>query len=210
MSDRLLHLVRHAEVENPDGVLYGRLPGYGISELGQRMAEAAAHELRAADRVAGRLIVSPLQRAQESAAPIAEAFGLEVETDERLIEPTNDFEGQPKRAFGHPRNWFRFWNPFRPSWGEPYRQIANRVRAAMDDAWEDRAPGDIIMVSHQAVIWAAHRDVNGEPLFHNPAKRRCDLSSITTFEQRGGRWHEVDYRNPAAGLLGDAVDVGAV
>ena len=210
MSDRQLHLVRHAEVENPDGVLYGRLPGFGISALGRQMAEAAAHELRGSDRAVGLLIVSPLLRAGQSAEPIAEAFGLAPTVDERIIEPTNVFEGKPKSDFGKPRNWFRFWNPFRPSWGEPYRQIADRVRAAMDAAWESRAEGDIVMVSHQAVIWAAHRSVNGEPLFHNPAKRRCELSSITSFERRSGRWVEVDYRSPAASLLDDSVDVGAV
>lgn len=212
MSDRQLHLVRHAEVLNPEGVLYGRLPGYGLSELGHRMAEAAAHELRGSDRVAARLIVSPLLRAQQSAEPIAAALGLEPETDARLIEPSNDFEGLPRSAFGKPRYWYRFWNPFRPSWGEPYRQIAARVRESMDDAWDATPPsdGDIVMVSHQAVIWAAHRDVNGEPLFHNPAKRRCELSSITSFERRSGRWVEVDYRTPAAGLAAESTDVGAV
>lgn len=214
MSDKLLHLVRHGEVHNPDGVLYGRLPGFGLSELGRRMAEAAALELRGSDRTVGRLIASPLLRAQQSAAPIGELLGLEIVSDERLIEPTNRFEGlanAPGRsAFRNPRYWHRFWNPFRPSWGEPYRQIARRVRAAMDDAWDAEGEGDIVMVSHQAVIWMAHRDVAGEPLFHNPAKRRCELSSITTFERRGGRWHEVDYRTPASGLMSGAVDVGAV
>lgn len=214
MSDRLLHLVRHGEVLNPDGVLYGRLPGYGLSELGQRMAAAAAQELHRADRPLGRLIASPLLRAQQSAAPIAELFAKDLDTDERLIEPTNDFEGQPKSAFGKPRNWFRFWNPLRPSWGEPYRQIADRARAAMDDAWAAAdvagTAGDIVMVSHQAVIWATHRDVAGEPLFHNPARRRCELSSITSFARRDGAWVEVDYRTPAADLVAGSIDVGAV
>lgn len=210
MSDRQLHLVRHAEVENPDGVLYGRLPGFGISELGRRMAESAAHELRGSDRAVGELIVSPLLRAGQSAEPIAQAFGLEPVIDERLIEPTNVFEGRPKSDFAKPVNWWRFWNPFRPSWGEPYRWIADRARAAMDDAWDRRAEGDIVMVSHQAVIWAAHRSVAGEPLFHNPAKRRCELSSITSFERRSGRWVELDYRTPASDLIADSVDVGAV
>lgn len=206
----MLHLVRHGEVHNPDGVLYGRLPGFGLSELGERMAEAAALELRGSDRAVGRLIASPLLRAQQSAAPIAMLLGLEIDTDERIIEPTNAFEGQDRRDFRNPRYWYRFVNPFRPSWGEPYRQIARRVRAAMDDAWETRGTGDIVMVSHQAVIWAAHRDIGGEALFHNPATRRCELSSITSFERRSGRWHEVDYRTPAAGLMDESVDVGAV
>ena len=210
VSDKLLHLVRHGEVHNPDGVLYGRLPNFGLSELGERMAEAAALELRGSDRAVGRLIASPLLRAQQSAAPIATLLGLEIDTDERIIEPTNKFEGQRRSDFGKLRYLPRFINPFRPSWGEPYRQIAQRVRAAMDDAWDTRGEGDIVMVSHQAVIWMAHRDIAGEPLFHNPAKRRCELSSITTFERRSGRWHEVEYRTPADGLIEDSVDVGAV
>ena len=80
----------------------------------------------------------------------------------------------------------------------------------MDEAWETTQGGDIVMVSHQAVIWAAHLDVAGKSLVHNPAHRRCALSSITSFEQRGGRWFEVDYRTPAVDLLDDAIDVGAV
>lgn len=214
MSDKLLHLVRHGEVHNPEGVLYGRLPGYRLSELGHQMAEAAALELAGSDRAVAKLIASPLERAQQSARPIASAFSLEIATDERIIEPTNAFEGQkgsgPDSDFKKPRYWHRYWNPLRPSWGEPYRSIAARVREAMNDAWESTRGGDIVMVAHQSPIWIAHLDVAGKALFHNPASRRCELSSITTFEKRGERWFEVDYRTPAAGLLGGATDVGAV
>ncbi|MBK0421736.1 histidine phosphatase family protein [Leucobacter sp. CSA2] len=214
MSDKLLHLVRHGEVHNPDLVLYGRIPGFRLSERGHRMAEAAALELAGSDRAIARLIASPLERAQQSARPIASTFGLEVVTDERIIEPTNYFEGMvnsgPDAAFRKPRYWHKFWNPFRPSWGEPYRQVAARVREAMDEAWDETRDGDIVMVSHQSPIWMAHLDITGQKLFHNPATRRCDLSSITSFERRGERWFEVDYRTPAEGLIDDAVDVGAV
>nr|WP_233613767.1 histidine phosphatase family protein [Leucobacter edaphi] len=210
----MLHLVRHGEVHNPDLVLYGRIPGFRLSERGHRMAEAAALELAGSDRAIARLIASPLERAQQSARPIASTFGLEVVTDERIIEPTNYFEGMvnsgPDAAFRKPRYWHKFWNPFRPSWGEPYRQVAARVREAMDEAWDETRDGDIVMVSHQSPIWMAHLDITGQKLFHNPATRRCDLSSITSFERRGERWFEVDYRTPAEGLIDDAVDVGAV
>ena len=178
------------------------------------MAEAAALELAGSDRAVGRLFASPLERAQESARPIASAFNLEVITEERIIEPTNLFEGEVNSgsdaAFRKPRYWHRFWNPFRPSWGEPYRQVASRVREAMNDAWDSTRDGDIVMVSHQSPIWMAHLDIAGKPLFHNPNSRRCELSSITSFERRGERWFEVDYRTPAQGLIDDAVDVGAV
>ena len=214
MSDKLLHLVRHGEVHNPDRVLYGRIPGFRLSERGHRMAEAAALELAGSDRGVARLLASPLERAQQSAQPIASAFNLEIETEEGIIEPTNLFEGEVNSgkdaAFRRPRYWHRFWNPFRPSWGEPYRQVAGRVRDAMNRAWDSTREGDIVMVSHQSPIWMAHLDIAGKPLFHNPATRRCELSSITSFERRGERWFEVDYRTPANDLLDDAVDVGAV
>lgn len=214
VSDKLLHLVRHGEVHNPDLVLYGRIPGFRLSERGHQMAQAAALELAGSDRKVAALYASPLERAQQSAAPIAAALNLDIRTEERIIEPTNFFEGKvnsgPDAAFKKPRYWYKFVNPFRPSWGEPYRSVANRVREAMDDAWNQTQGGDIVMVSHQSPIWMAHLDVAGKALFHNPATRRCELSSITTFERRGERWFEVDYRTPAAALLDDATDVGAV
>ncbi|MHA3684116.1 histidine phosphatase family protein [Leucobacter sp. HY1908] len=214
VSDKLLHLVRHGEVHNPDLVLYGRLPGFRLSERGHLMAEAAALEIAAADRAVARLYASPLQRAQESARPIASALSLEIITEERIIEPTNYFEGMvnsgPDSAFKNPRHWHKLLNPLRPSWGEPYRRIAARMRAAMDDAWNSTRGGDIVMVAHQNPIWVTHLDVANKPLFHSPASRRCELSSITSFEKRGERWFEVEYRTPAAGLQGDAIDVGAV
>lgn len=214
MTEKRLHLVRHGEVHNPDRVLYGRLPGFTLSDRGHEMAEAAAQTLIAEDRPVAKLIASPLERAQQSAHPIAKATGLEIVTEGRVIEPTNWFEGKPNHgpdaAFKKPQNWYKFWNPFQPSWGESYRSVANRMREAMDEVWETTEGGDIVIVSHQSPIWMAHLDITGKRLFHDPRKRRCDLSSITSFERRDGQWVEVAYRNPAAPLLGEAIDVGAV
>ena len=94
-----VHLVRHGEVFNPNRVLYGRLPGYGLSDDGRQMAEQAAAWIGGLERPLASLIVSPLQRAQESAQPFIDRFGLRATTDERVIEPTNVFEGKRmKRA----------------------------------------------------------------------------------------------------------------
>ncbi len=205
--------MRHGEVENPDRVLYGCLPGFGLSERGAQMAAKTAEHLHSLGRPITALVSSPLQRTQESAEPIAQRTGLAVRLDERLIEGANRFEGGRMRGPGgqlrNPANWWLLRNPFRPSWGEPYAAIAARMIEAMDVAAE-ASDGDIVLVSHQLPIWMVHRSSRRERLFHDPRSRRCALSSVTSFEQHGGRWVEVSYTDPAASLAAGAIDVGAV
>lgn len=214
MSASLVHLVRHGEVHNPDGVLYGRLPGYHLSSLGERMAASAAAAVKESGSNVTSLVSSPLQRAQESAQPFAELFGIDIRTDERLIEPTNKFEGRTfefgPQVILRPQSWPWVVNPFRPSWGEAYDSIANRMFAAIDDAWSSTESGNVVLVSHQLPIWTITRKLSRQRLWHDPRKRRCSLSSITTFERRGDTFVEVDYHEPARDLLDRAVDTGAV
>ena len=214
MPAEQIHLVRHGEVFNPQGVLYGRLPGYGLSSLGHEMAQAAADDLHARSRPVGALISSPLQRTQQSADPIGRVFGLEAALDERVIEPENRFEGLKmhgrENALRDVRNWSYLVNPWEPSWGEPFRSISARMLAAITQAWYDTGDGDAVIVSHQLPIWMVHRSLAGLSLSHDPRRRRCGLSSITTFERRGDRFVEVGYTDPAAGLAAEATDVGAV
>jgi len=206
-----VHLVRHGEVHNPSGILYGRLPGFRLSELGVRMAQTAADDLLSRGRTMSALCASPLQRAQESAGPIAETFSLPVRTEARIIEPANHFEGTVMRsALRNPINWPWLINPLRPTWGESYRSIAKRMRAAVDDAFDSVPAGDVVLVSHQLPIWTLHLALAGERFMHDPRKRRCALSSITTFERHDGAVVEVGYVDPAATLGAGATDVGAV
>ncbi len=206
--------MRHGEVFNPERVLYGRLPNFRLSDLGVKMAEAAAAELVARGRPVSRIVASPLQRTQESAAPFAAAFNLPVVLDERIIEPANVFEGKrmrgPGGALRDPRNWPALVNPLRPSWGEPFRSISDRMLAAIDDAFQSVDQGDVVLVSHQLPIWMVHLTLARKSLAHDPRERRCDLSSITTLSWRGTGPVEVGYANPAAPLQENAVDVGAV
>lgn len=212
MPADLLHLVRHGEVHNPRGILYGRLPGYHLSDRGRRMAELAAEAL--ADRPIVSLTASPLTRTQESAAPWAAAFGLPVTLDERVIEPWNVFEGtRMRRAVLNPANWRYLARPAEPSWGEPYEAVRARMLEAMAEAWAEADGGEAVIVSHQMPIWTTTLAVRGEPLAHDPRRRRTALSSITTFrrdEAAPAGWTEVGYQEPAAGLLSDAIDTGAV
>lgn len=207
MPAERLHLVRHGEVHNPERVLYGRLPHYRLSDEGRRMARAAAEHIAGLGRSVSALRCSPLQRTQESAEPFTAIFGLEPVIDERVIEPTNVFEGRRmSRALRDPRNWWHLRRPSVPSWGEPYVEIAARVEEAMNSAWHETDSGDIVIVSHQAPIWITHLHVAGLTLQHDPRTRRCALSSVTSFERVGDVWREVGYAEPAAA----GIDLGAV
>jgi broad specificity phosphatase PhoE len=199
----IVHLLRHGEVHNPGGVLYGRRDGFHLSELGQKMATRVAEAV--ADREITHLRVSPLERAQETARPLAAARGLEIVTDERVIESSNVFEGERfgpgQNALRRPSTWRHLWNPFRPSWGEPYKQIAARMMAAIEDA-RDAAPGqEAVIVSHQLPIWITRLTAEKRSYLHDPRKRQCTLCSLTSFHFAGERLAQVTYSEPAGDLI---------
>jgi broad specificity phosphatase PhoE len=193
-----LHFVRHGEVFNPQKVLYGRIPGFGLSELGHQMAKAAAETLKRQGVNVEKLIVSPLQRTRESAAPWQELFGLTATEEDRIIEPWNQFEGYPmgyRSLLSRPALAVRLYNPMKPSWGEPFSQIQKRMQeAALHHAADSSA--DVVFVSHQLPIEMLYRSASGLSLAHNPRQRRTTLSSITSFEIRDGKLVEVDYQEP--------------
>jgi broad specificity phosphatase PhoE len=208
-----IHLVRHGEVNNPDGVLYGRLPNFPLSDLGQHMAKQAATELKDSGAKITRLIASPLLRTMQSAAPIADQFNLSVETEEQIIEPTNIFEGHwvnLKTIARNPKFLLKLYNPYKPSWGEPFILIQRRMVEAMRRAWDQTPSGEVAMVSHQLPIWMVHRFAQGQRLSHDPRSRRCELSSITSFEFDGENLKEISYKDPAKHLRLAAIDRGAV
>jgi broad specificity phosphatase PhoE len=200
MNERtLVNLVRHGEVHNPTGVLYGRLPGFRLSEAGEAMAVSAGKAL--AGRDVRAVISSPLERAVQTAETIAAQFGLDVQLDDRLIESSNHFEGLTfgvgDGALRRPANWRRLYNPFRPSWGEPYVEVAARVLAACADARTKATGGEAVLVSHQLPIWITRRAVEGLRLWHRPDRRECALASITSLVYDGDRVVSVRYEEPA-------------
>jgi broad specificity phosphatase PhoE len=207
----MIHLVRHGEVHNPDRILYGRLDGFGLSDTGVAMAERAASAL--ATRPIAKIYSSPLQRALESATPLSKALDIPITVDERLNEGVNMFQGT-RLSFGRiisePSVWPAFRNPWKPSWGEPYREISARMMDMAEDAWNSVDEGEVVLVSHQVAIWILHRTIAGIPLPHFPQNRRCALSSITSFRKIATKWREESYREPATDLLHDAIDQGAV
>jgi broad specificity phosphatase PhoE len=201
----VVHLLRHGEVHNPEGVLYGRLPGFRLSDRGLAMADRIAEHLVATGADVSLVVASPLERAQQTALPSARALGLEVGTDERLVEAGNQFQGLTvgvgDGALGRPRHWWKLRNPLVPSWGEPYVEQAARMHAACDEA-RVRAEGrEALLVSHQLPIWVARSGAEGRPYAHDPRKRQCSLASLTSLHYVGHRLVGVTYREPAADLL---------
>jgi broad specificity phosphatase PhoE len=204
MENSVVHLVRHGQVHNPEGVLYGRTPGYGLSELGRQMAERLGEHF--ADVPLVHLVSSPLQRAQETIAPIAAAHpDLEVHIDDRVIEAANVFEG---RSFGkrneillRPSSWWALRNPLRPSWGESYTSILARMRVALVDAASHAVGGEALVLSHELPIWMARSWAEGRSLVHDPRRRQARLASVTTFTFQGSHLVRVDYTEPCADLV---------
>ncbi|MEV5494846.1 histidine phosphatase family protein [Nonomuraea fuscirosea] len=198
----VVHLLRHGEVHNPGGVLYGRLPGYHLSETGRLMAETVAKAVGGRDIVT--LYSSPLERARETAAPLAAKLGIEVVQDERLIEAGNLLEGrvlgQGLAVLRNPRNYRYFWNPMRPSWGEPYPVIVRRMKSIIDEARAAARGHETVLVSHQLPIWAIRSAAEGRRLWHDPRRRQCALASLTTLTFDGDRLVSIGYSEPAGGL----------
>lgn len=198
-----VHLMRHGEVYNPEGVLYGRMPDFHLSELGRKMAERGAEFFAQRDVVA--VVASPLDRAQETAAPIAARRGLEVRTDGRLIEAANFFEGKRfsvgDGVLKRPAVWPKLYNPFRPSWGEPYTEQVARVRQAMEAARDLAAGHEAVCVSHQLPIWVSRLAAEHKHLWHDPRKRECSLASVTSFVFVGEQLVGIEYHEPSKDLL---------
>jgi broad specificity phosphatase PhoE len=201
--DTVVHLLRHGEVHNPEGVLYGRRDGYHLSDLGRQMAEKVAAAL--ADRNITHVRSSPLERAQETATPMAKAQGVDIVTDERVVESTNVFEGK-RFANGtgvllKPSALRHLWNPWKPSWGEPYKDVVARMMAAVHDARVEATGHEAVIVSHQLPIWITRLHVEHRSFLHDPRRRQCTLCSLTSFHFVGDAITQVSYSEPAGDLI---------
>ena len=211
MARTTIHLMRHGEVHNPEGILYGRLPGYHLSTLGHQMAQQVADVLSASGHDITQVVTSPLERARETGAPTAAAFGLAPTTDPRLIEAGNAFEGvavnRNRWVLARPTLWSSYVNPLRPSWGEPYREIVERMRGAVVSALDLAEGHEALLVSHQLPVWSLRLFLEGRSLAHDPRRRQCALASLTslTFEDR--TLVGLAYWEPAGDLLRQARDM---
>ena len=199
-----VHVVRHGEVENPNKILYGRQSGWFLSKRGEEMAKVLGEWAKPLN--IGAVHASPLERAQQTAKPMADAHNLTIKTDERLIEAANVFEGKPfgvgDGVLRQPSAWPKLWNPWKPSWGEPYVDQVNRMLAAVFAARDAANGKDAIVVSHQLPIWILRSAIEGRRFIHDPRKRICTLASVTSIHfDDEGLITNLTYSEPAKHLL---------
>jgi len=199
-----IHFVRHGEVHNPEKILYGLQPGWRLSDRGNEMAAVIGDWSTKLDL--GAIHSSPLQRAQETVAPIIAKHKLSLTTDKNLIEASNIFEGKKfelgSGVLRHPSSWRYLYNPWKPSWGEPYDQLISRMLKGLFTARDAAGGKDAICVSHQLPIWILRSAVEGRRLLHDPRKRECTLASVTSFAlDSEGMISSVSYSEPAKHLL---------
>ncbi|MEA2433595.1 MAG: hypothetical protein QOG54_1052 [Actinomycetota bacterium] len=193
-----IHLVRHGEVENPKGVIYGRLPGYHLSERGKLQAEAAAERL--AGRPIGAIWASPLERAQETAAAIAEKHPkLQIVTDDRLIESDSTVEGIVgtfSALLRSPKHWWSFRNPWGPSWGERFIDIKARMISVIEEAHEAADGLETVVVSHQTPVLVSRLALARRRVPPWLAFTPCGTGSITSLTLEDDRVLEAAYFAP--------------
>jgi broad specificity phosphatase PhoE len=199
-----IHFVRHGEVHNPEKILYGLQSGWRLRDRGNEMAAVIGQW--SANLDLGAIHSSPLQRAQETVAPIIAKHKLSLTTDKNLIEASNIFEGKKfelgSGVLRHPSSWRYLYNPWKPSWGEPYEQLISRMLKGLFAARDAAGGKDAICVSHQLPIWILRSAVEGRRLLHDPRKRECSLASVTSFElDSEGMISTVSYSEPAKHLL---------
>lgn len=211
MQITTIHVMRHGEVDNPDGLLYGRLPGFRLTDRGLSMAQRVADHLVEEGADITAVVASPLLRAQQSAAATARAFDVPVLCDPRLIEAGNAFEGVPvnadRAALAQPKYWHLYTNPLRPSWGEAYTDVASRMSAALSGALRLARGHEALVVSHQMPITTLTRFARCQPLPHSPMSRVCSLASLTSFVFEGATLVGIAYSEPASDLLEGAADM---
>jgi len=197
--ETVVHLIRHGKVENPTNVRYGHAPGFHLSELGRAQAKAAGVRLRELGQPLAALVTSPLERAVETAEIIGGELAMAItKADERVTEAQNQLAGLHRYAFLYPWQWWRLYNPIKPSWGEPFADVAARMRAAIDELRAHHAGAAVAVVSHQAPIWIMREAVEHPGRIPWLGAVRCTQASVTTLRFDGERYLGHTYWAPPA------------
>lgn len=196
----LVHLVRHAEVENPEHLVTGSLPGFGLSPHGLDQARRVGRYL--GPRAVVAIWSSPLERALRTAEEIAGRSGVPVRVDQDLREwdllerwrgrawsaLSDEFPGELDSYLEHPQDL-----PFSP---ETLDQLAERVVRVARRLDAEHPHGDVVVVSHQDPIQAARLRLTGSSVDGLQEQRPAHASVVTL--RPGVVWAEETAWDPGA------------
>jgi broad specificity phosphatase PhoE len=160
------HLVRHATYGQLRRILTGRTPGHGLNQAGQAEAEALAEDCAPLPLAA--IVASPMERAQETAIPIAARHGLDIRTDPGIDEiDFGEWRGQEYTIL-HQREDIQAWNRSRAlatiPGGEPALHVQARALASIHRLAVEFPDAELLLVSHADVIKSILAAVLGMPL----------------------------------------------
>ncbi len=200
--NRTIHLVRHAEVDNPKGLVYASLPGFPLSPLGRRQAAETADMLAGKSPLA--VVTSPLDRAVETASAIADAAGTSISIDERLTEwalaerwAGAAWDDLPAIFPGEVEAYLA--QPTRLDFSsESIESVATRVIESVRDHTSSAGRGDVVFVSHQDPVQATRLSLTGRPL-EDLHVDKPGHGSIVSLARRDHAWAEIEKREPAQG-----------
>ena len=179
----LVLLVRHGQTPTTGKLLPGRAPGLHLAEAGIEQARRAAERIAALPHI-DAIYSSPLERARETAAPIAAATGTKVTVDKGLLEcDFGDWTGAELRKLMKLPEWntvqrapsaFTFPN------GESFTAMQTRIVSALDRLRSKHPGGVIVCVSHADPIKAAVAHALGThiDLFQRIVIGTCSISAI--------------------------------
>jgi len=160
-----IYFVRHGHVENKDGIIYGRLPGYRLSKQGREEAELAATYL--ANKNITQIYSSPLERCVETAEIIAEK--VKITKIERLLGLTEvnaaKWEGQPWAHMIENPYYDKLINdPDTDKTDENLKDMAKRMVNATNKILDDHKGENIACISHEFPILALKLKLENKPL----------------------------------------------
>lgn len=195
---RHVHLVRHGEAHNPTEVVYDSLPGFPLSETGAAQARRVSRYLGSQPIVA--VWSSPLQRALETATPIAGRSGLPVIVHEELIEWSllsrwagTKWADLPSVHPGELEAYLE--KPERLDFAEEtLEMLAARMATAIKRIESGSDAGDVVVVGHQDPIQAARLTLTGRSLSNLHTDKPSHASVITLLP--GTPWRELSTWEP--------------
>ena len=175
--------MRHGQTGTTGKVLPGRAPGLHLADKGREQAQAAADRIKALKRV-DAVYSSPLERARETAAPIAAARGLKVSVERGLLEcDFGTWTGAELRELAKQPEWAtvqRYPSGFRFPEGESFMEMATRICAAAAKLRARHPGGVVVAVSHADPIKAVVADALGThlDLFQRIVISPCSVTAI--------------------------------